>query len=71
MNEIVEDSLHRKIFHSYDHHILHEEGPDQENRKQREREHSVLEGKDRQFCFVQIVHGIIDALWVCLKIYFV
>ena len=49
MNEIVEDSLHRKIFHSYDHHILHEEGPDQENRKQREREHSVLKGKDRQF----------------------
>jgi hypothetical protein len=34
------------------------------------REHGVLEGKDRQFCFFQIVHGITDALWVCLKIYF-
>jgi len=36
----------------------------------REREHGVLEGKDRRFCLVQFVHGITDALWVCLKIYF-
>ena len=36
MNKIVEVSLHRKFFHSYSHQILHEEGPDQENRKQRE-----------------------------------
>ena len=33
----------------------------------RERKHCVLEGKDRRFCFVQIIHGITDALWVCLK----
>ena len=36
MNEIVKVSLHRKFFHSFFHQILHEEGPDQENRKQRE-----------------------------------
>ena len=34
---LVEVSLHRKFFHSYySHQILHEEVPDQENRKQRE-----------------------------------
>ena len=70
MNEIVKVSLHRKFFHSYSHQILHEEGPDQEIGS-REREHGVLEGKDRRFCLVQFVHGITDALWVCLKIYFV
>ena len=70
MNKIVKVSLHRKFFHSYSHQILHEEGPDQENRKQREGAWCV-EGKDRRFCFIQIVHGITDALWVCLKIYFV
>ena len=36
MNKIVKVPLHRKFFHSYSHQILHEEGPDQENRKQRE-----------------------------------
>ena len=70
MNNIVEVSLHSKFFHSHSHQIRMKKVQIKKIGS-REREHGDLEGKDRRFCFVQIVHGITDALWVCLKIYFV